>query len=66
MFNALVGTPSDVSRLNMYVCDIEGNADAKSKSTRAPVLVVRAVVMAAKSMSSTFLRMDLCCRNPCC
>ena len=58
MLRAFGGTPSDVSSSNMYCCDIDGNADAKSKSTSAPVLLVSAVVMEPKSMSSTFFKME--------
>ena len=47
MFNALVGTPVADSSLNMYSCEMDGKADAKSNSTNAPLLLVRAVVMAA-------------------
>ena len=58
MFKAFGGTPNDVRSSNMYSCDIDGNADAKSNSTRAPLLFVSAVVMEAKSMSRTFLSME--------
>ena len=47
MFKALRGTPSVERRSNMYVCDMDGKADAKSKNTSAPLLFVRDVVIAA-------------------
>ena len=66
MFIALVGTPVAASKLSIYSCEIEGNAEAKSNSTKAPLLLVSAVVIAAYSMSTTFLSMERCGRNPCC
>ena len=50
----------------MYVCDSDGNAAAKSKNIIAPVDDVRAVFMAAYSMSRIFFKIDLCRKNPCC
>ena len=58
MFIAFGGTPNVVRSSSIYSCDIDGNADAKSNSTRAPLLFVSDVVMEAKSMSRTFLRME--------
>ena len=51
---AFRGSPRVVSNRIRYVCDIDGNAEAKSKNIMAPFDVVRAVFVAANSTSRMF------------
>ena len=62
---ALGGSPICFRVVNKKSCEMEGNAEAKSRRMQAPFFSVSEVIMEAVSRWRRFARMDRPGRKPC-